>query len=342
MNKVRSLSTQLFLDVLRSLLAAAAVFALLFGIGAYILSETIYSEAFTLRMTERQFEKLQAYVEEEQVTPENLRPLDVWCSRGDAVYLTIYLGEKLLYESPLAFREDEDPDEYVEYEGYEGYSPSQEDPDNEFSLIFSDGTAGDAFLYCYVSDIHYYWTAVIAGTGAFLIFSICFIQFVHKKMRYIQQLKAELDILAGGDLSYPITVRGEDELGQLAAGIDQMRRSIAAHQAAEERMRLANSELVTAMSHDLRTPLTSLLAYLELMEREKYQDQEQLRHFIHRSLEKTLQIKSMAEKLFEYFLVYSSQWAPPGRRAPPFPGRPGSAAAGHGCGPGARRRRRAW
>ena len=75
-------------------------------------------------------------------------------------------------------------------------------------------------------------------------------------------------------------------------------------------MRLANSELVTAMSHDLRTPLTSLLAYLELMERGKYENQEQLAYFIRRSLEKTMQIKSMADKLFEYFFVYSSEWAP--------------------------------
>ena len=302
MNRTRSLSVQLFLDVLRSLLAAAAVFALIFGAGTYVLNETIYSAAFTDRMTAYQCGKLQEYVEAEQLTPENLRPLDVWCSQGDAVYLTIYLDGELLYESPLFSRETGEP---------EAYDPSMEDPEQEFTLIFSDGTAGRAFLYYYVSDIHYYWTVVLAGAGAFLVFSLCFIRFVHRKLRYVQQLKAELDILAGGDLSYPITVRGEDELGELAAGIDQMRRSIAAHQAAEERMRLANSELVTAMSHDLRTPLTSLLAYLELMERGKYRDQEQLRIFIHKSLEKTLQIKSMAEKLFEYFLVYTSQWAPP-------------------------------
>lgn len=302
MNKARSLSTQLFLDVIRSLLAAAAVFALLFGAGTYFLKETVYSGAFCARMTERQTEKLQDYVEEEQITADHLRPLDIWCSQGDTVYLTIYLEGKLLYESPLVS---------IETDGLEEYDPSVEDPEQEFTLTLSDGTVTQAFLYYYVSDIHYYWTAGLSALGAFLVFSLCFIRFVHRKLRYVQLLKAELDILAGGDLSYPITVRGQDELGQLAAGIDQMRRSIAAHQAAEERMHLANSELVTAMSHDLRTPLTSLLAYLELMERGKYQDQQQLRHFIHRSLEKTLQIKSMAEKLFEYFLVYSSQWAPP-------------------------------
>ena len=38
----------------------------------------------------------------------------------------------------------------------------------------------------------------------------------------------------------------------------------------------ANMELVTAMSHDLRTPLTSLIGYLELLNMHRYEDEEQL------------------------------------------------------------------
>ena len=144
-----------------------------------------------------------------------------------------------------------------------------------------------------------------------MVFSLLFIALVHRKLRYIKLMKAELDILAGGDLSYEVTIKGVDELSELARGIDEMRRSILEHQRAEDEMRQANSALVTAMSHDLRTPLTSLLAYLELMERGKYEDEAQLRHFIERSLEKTLRIKDMADKLFEYFLVYSSEWERP-------------------------------
>ncbi len=53
------------------------------------------------------------------------------------------------------------------------------------------------------------------------------------------------------------------------------------------------------------------MAYLELLERGKYSDEAQLRHFISRSLENTLRIKNMADKLFEYFLVYSTEWEQP-------------------------------
>lgn len=303
MSKVHSLSAQLFFDVLRSLLAAAAVFLALFWGGNWLLTRTVYGESFTLQVTQRKFERLQEYVMEEEVTPENLRPLDIWCGRGSQIYLVIYENDRLIYES-FYTSQGQAP--------VEDYTPEMESPDREYALKLSDGTQTRAFLYYYAGAAYYYGTIFLAGLGAFVTFSLCFITLIHRKLRYIQQLKKELDILAGGDLSYQVTVQGNDELGELASGIDQMRRSIAEHQAAEERMRLANSELVTAMSHDLRTPLTSLLAYLELMERGKYEDQEQLAHFIRRSLEKTLQIKSMADKLFEYVLVYSSEWAPPG------------------------------
>ncbi|MGO5023132.1 HAMP domain-containing sensor histidine kinase [Lawsonibacter sp. LCP25S3_G6] len=302
MSKRHSLGVQLFFDVLRSLLAAAAVFLVLFWGGDWLLTRTVYGESFTLQVTKQKFERLQEYVMEKEVTPENLRPLDIWCGRGNQIYLVIYENDRLIYES-FYTSQGQPP--------VEDYTPEMESPEREFALKLSDGTQTRAFLYVYAGEAYYYGTIFLSALGAFVTFSLCFIALIHRKLRYIQQLKKELDILAGGDLSYEVTVRGNDELGELADGIDQMRRSIAAHQAAEERMRLANSELVTAMSHDLRTPLTSLLAYLELMERGKYENQEQLSHFIRRSLEKTLQIKSMADKLFEYVLVYSSEWAAP-------------------------------
>ena len=87
-----------------------------------------------------------------------------------------------------------------------------------------------------------------------------------------------------------------------------MRRSILKHQETEDQMRSANSELITAMSHDLRTPLTSLLAYLEIIERKKYADEAQMDQLVHKSIHQTLRIKNMADQLFEYFLVYATDW----------------------------------
>lgn len=300
----RSLSAQLLCGVLLSLLAASAVFFLCALSGTMLLSQTVYGKPFEDKMADRQFASLQNYVTQEGITTQNLHRLNAWCIRGKHVYLTIYRDGQILFESSIA--SEDLPAELDEEE----FDAALENPDREYSLRLSDGTDTQAFLY-YEDDSFFYLLIGLSGLAAFAVFSLCFTSLIHRKLRYVKQLKRELDILSGGDLSYPVTVCGADELGELAFGIDQMRRSIAAHQRAEEKMRSANSQLVTAMSHDLRTPMTSLLAYLELMERGKYENEAQLRHFISCCLEKTLRIKTMADQLFEYFLIYSSEWEQP-------------------------------
>jgi signal transduction histidine kinase len=58
------------------------------------------------------------------------------------------------------------------------------------------------------------------------------------------------------------------------------------------------------MSHDLRTPLTSLIGYLELLTMHKYKDEEQLQEYLEHCRDKAFQLKKMSDRLFEYFLVY--------------------------------------
>ncbi len=305
MNRFRrthSLSAQLFAGVLLSMLTAAAAFIVFFTFGNYLLDHTVYGQGFASRMADRSFERLQAFVVQERITPQKLWRLNAWCASHKNAYLTLYIDNQLAYESPVS--EGQEPDS-------EGFNPEMENADQRYEMTLADGTAAEAYFYYFADEAFYIWMSAIAGALAFAVFSLCFISLVHRKLRHIQRLKRELDILAGGNLEYAVTVQGRDELGELAAGIDEMRRSILNHQREEAEIRAANSQLVTAMSHDLRTPLTSLMAYLEILDRNKAADEEQRRHLIHQSLAKTQSIKSMADKLFEYFLVYTTEWERP-------------------------------
>lgn len=296
------LKVKLFIGIAVSTLVAALVFILFMFVGNEILDRTVYGAGFMDSMGDKYFNDLQLFVETEDVSVSNLRPLDIWCSRGDRVYLSIYLENRIIYESVLKSWIKLNP---------ALYDPSMEDEENRHDLVLNDGTVLSAFLYYYSGDAYYYWTIVISGLFSFVAFYMCFIFFVHRKLKYIEKLKGELDILAGGDLDYQVCVRGNDELGELANGIEQLRKAVVAHQIAEDKIRAENSELVTALSHDLRTPLTSLLVYLELLDGHRYESMEQAGYFVKRSLEKTYQIKAMADKLFEYLLVYSSGWELP-------------------------------
>ena len=284
-----------------SLLVAVGVFVLTSFLGDVLLGRTVYHSSFAGKMSDRQFSRLEEYVHSEQITIDTIHQLRGWRARGGKVQLTIYNGDTVVYETYIATKNNKTE-----------LNPHRADyddgPSHEYKLTLHDGTELLCYLFYYPGDVYYYAMIISAGLFAFVGFLICFVLLIRKKIGYITQLSRELDILSGGQLEYEITVRGNDELGDLAAGIDQMRRSIMQHQQTEEQMRDANSQLITAMSHDLRTPLTSLLAYLEIIERRKYTDDEQLHDLVHKSLGQTMRIKNMADELFRYFLVYATDW----------------------------------
>lgn len=142
------------------------------------------------------------------------------------------------------------------------------------------------------------------GAIAFLLFVAILYGCIRKKTKYIFLLSRELQAMEGGDLSTPVTILGNDEITSLALDMEEMRKSFIERLKKEEEMTRRASELLTAMSHDLRTPLTSLIGYLDIVELGKCKSMEQTQKYIRSGRQKAYQIKEMTDKLFEYFLVY--------------------------------------
>ena len=69
-------------------------------------------------------------------------------------------------------------------------------------------------------------------------------------------------------------------------------------------------DLITAMSHDLRTPLTSLRGYLDILALHCFKDQEQMDNYLHRCIDKVEQIKELSNKTFAYSLVFEQNSHP--------------------------------
>ena len=66
----------------------------------------------------------------------------------------------------------------------------------------------------------------------------------------------------------------------------------------------ANRELITAMSHDLRTPLTRQIGYLEILHLKKYEDEGQRDIYIDKARNNAFVMKDTTDKLFRYFLAF--------------------------------------
>jgi signal transduction histidine kinase len=86
--------------------------------------------------------------------------------------------------------------------------------------------------------------------------------------RRIRRLERAAERIADGDFGEPVTDKGKDELGQLAATFEGMRQRLA-------QLEHARREFIANASHELRTPLFSLGGFLELMTDEDLDPQTQ-------------------------------------------------------------------
>jgi len=126
-------------------------------------------------------------------------------------------------------------------------------------------------------------------------------------LQRVALLSANIQKVSDGDLEHQVFPLRNDELGALAVSVDNMRTSIIKKHENEKAAWTANQQLITEMSHDIRTPLTSLIGYLDIIEGKKYNSQEELDKYVSSCRDKAFQLKDLSDKLFQYFLVYGSQ-----------------------------------
>lgn len=139
-----------------------------------------------------------------------------------------------------------------------------------------------------------------------LLFFIPVVVYMQNRMKYIGKLKQEILNMAEGDLERAVTIKGRDEIGILAGELDKMRDALNENIKKEEETRKSNHELIRSISHDLRTPMTTMYGYLEILERKKCTQEEQ-QEYIRRCIQKMEEIRCLSDKMFEYAFAYGAQ-----------------------------------
>jgi len=140
------------------------------------------------------------------------------------------------------------------------------------------------------------------GVVLFLLF---FFLFSRSIIKYFEEITYGLREIADGKLTHRIPVKSMDELGVVADNINRMAERLK-HSLDEERMAVkAKNELITGVSHDLRTPLTSIIGFLEYMENDRCRDEVEYRYYTNIVYSKSLNLKKLIDDLFEYTRVTS-------------------------------------
>lgn len=295
--RFNSLTVMLTVVILISLGISSFVFMSVHHFLYSQVDNLISTPEFQQKKSTEALKRLQDYIDVNHMTKADASKIYDWEKNNRFVSVLISADNQILYATGSRIEKDDIAYSDMQWLANDTFT-------FPYSLSFADGKA--SVVVYNMEDQNYYNMSDIASLLlAFVFFMAIVLFFISKKLNYIRILREEIKILEGGDLLYPLTLKGHDELYDLALGIEEMRMSLNQQSVERENALKANADLVAAMSHDLRTPLTSLLGYIDILHTKKYQNDEQMVRFIQSIRDKAFQIKELSDKMFDYFLVFS-------------------------------------
>ena len=283
------------MQVLWVTLAGLALGVLIFfgltQLGSVFIRDSYMSEESVNRRKARLYADFSRYVSAQGISGRDTAAVARWTAGHE--YVTIFLfstgREQQLYAGGKL-----DPDLHG------GYDPQVHG--RLYPIRFSDGLYQVA-----IGDNSEVRQRQLVNIAAFAVagvsFLLLFMWYTGRLTRRIISLSREAAAVSAGDLERSIAAAGNDELSALADSMDEMRRSVIERMGNEKRAWEANTELITAISHDIRTPMTAVIGYLGLLCGET-EDEQTKAQLASSAYVKAMELKDLTDQLFRYFLVY--------------------------------------
>lgn len=293
MNKrYESIQLKSFLVFVTALLVGVVTYFAVYTSCAYIAERYYITAEREEKIINAYVHDFQKYVTKNAVTSTDDKAIQEWCNSKKDVYLMIFSGNNLqmIIDGSNIYEYEEV--EMMDKSGYTVYPINFSDKNCDISMIeYSDGA-----IYTTI----YIFSLASAFGLAFLIVLLFFSALV-KRIKNISNETAKVS----ENVNYSLSADKNDEIGDLYLYIENMRKDIIHYYEKQKEITNANRDLITNMSHDIRTPLTSIIGYNEMMLHPN-NTPEEMRQYAKFSLEKANQLKNMSDKLFKYSLVYDS------------------------------------
>ncbi len=311
-----------FISMRVKFVIAAVITGLSVILGALIaipLTLLVFRDAYM--QTERVEARMEAYISSfaSYVAEENLNSDDTasvvrWTRSHRAVYLTI-LNEDDTTPIPSfgaaggqLWQGGDEPDRKPFFDPILSPESSLGFTADETSRMYAVGFANGVHSVAVVDYSMSVATDVIILGGvlaAIAVFLLVMLIYYHLQIRAIVILSEKVEAVSGGQLDAEITAFRNDEIGQLASDVNLMRKTILQKVAEKEAAWQANSDLLTSMTHDIRTPLTTLLGYMDLLSSDDRNLSKEQQEYVRICTQKAEQIKGLSDKLFLYFWAYN-------------------------------------
>ena len=292
--KFKSLQVKIMLYGIISV-AIGLIFYMTIQFGGENYIERVYmSEDRAQKRMDRLVDKFSRFVYSEDANSYDYEEIKEWCKKQDNAYLMIFNSD-----GELTFETDGTMSSVYP----NGESDSTAGGSATYRISFEDGDYDIVMIE--FSEYEYYDGVKVLGIiGALIGLVICLLAFSQTIIRKITFLSKEVWEVRNGNLQKTVSIRSNDEIGQLADDVNEMRLSIINHYEEAEKAWEANKELLTSISHDIRTPLTSLIGFSEMMDEET--DVDLIKEYARICREKAYQLKNLTDQMFRYFLVYGN------------------------------------
>ncbi|KRN89370.1 sensor histidine kinase [Ligilactobacillus ceti] len=140
---------------------------------------------------------------------------------------------------------------------------------------------------------------LLIGDGAFIYWRLI------RRYRQMQlrHIIAELHYIADGHFDHRIPFQISGQMQKVVSSVNALVDSTIKAMEDEREIERSKDELITNVSHDIRTPLTSIIGYLGLIENKQYHSEEDILKYTHTAYLKSREMKVLVDDLFEYTKV---------------------------------------
>ena len=293
----------LYIGLIANIILGALLAALTYGIIAIasgLIVDNLYSSTESKNARREGYAvSLQEYIDERGLTGDEEGAFVEWAEDNQYVYVLIYKDTKLLFTSGDST--DADATAGIVYPNREELIADALAHD-VFEITTASGTLHAAFSDYKGEYVRGLFT-LVAFFLAFTALSVTLIAYLKQVIGRIKRLDSDVTVVSSINMNHKVVCEGEDEIARLSTNVEAMRNSLLESVKKERDAREANTELVTSMSHDIRTPLTVLLGYLEMM-RDRAGDDEIMRAYVQSSEKTALRLKELSDDMFKYALAF--------------------------------------
>ena len=296
-----SLRFKLLIMLLIALACGTAMFFFANWAGDTLIERRYMSEKAIAARERSIVSELQAYVQENGISSRDTDAVARWSMRKADTYIMLYKNQKLAYEAGWWGVDDVDSVDAA---------PLNSSQAGVYPVYFTDGPM-QAVVYDFSESRLYTLTTIVSVVlGCFVL--VCFMLSYNSRItRTIMTISSEVDQIGRGDLNATLEMpHGHDELAQLTGSVEQMRRSLLRKTEEEKTALKQNSDLITALSHDIRNPLTALLGYLEIIQAQQSKLPPDVAGYLAACQERAGRIKQLTDELFRYSLLFSNDQLP--------------------------------